>query len=399
MLSTSAFNALLKIVEEPPEHLVFILATTELHKVPATILSRCQRFSFRRIGQENIAARLQYVAYQESIDLTDDAARVIARLADGAMRDGLSLLDQCASATIGELNAARVYDCLGIAGEQSCSEMMGYIAGHDTQSALSLFDRLYAEGKDVAAMLDELACLTRDLCLLKTAPEAGLTMLSGVSDGQDARRLAGRFAAGELTRMMNLLQETLAGFAKGGSRRMEAELCLIKLCQPELMPDAESLSARISRLEDQIHSGNLVVTSAPTVVREAPPPQAKQEAIPAESPAKEEMPVRSEAPVGFFPDLFNALKKEHPGPAFNFSGIRGVLQGDVITLYCGSFSKVELEKPENLQPLTERASGMLKRPVRVIVKDNSPKAENNSRMQDLLAVARENPGTIHIKGE
>ena len=105
MLSISAFNALLKIVEEPPEHLLFILATTELHKVPATILSRCQRFSFRRISQEDIAARLQYVAYQENIDLDDGAARILARMADGGMRDGLSLLDQCASATVGEVTA------------------------------------------------------------------------------------------------------------------------------------------------------------------------------------------------------------------------------------------------------------------------------------------------------
>ena len=139
MLSISAFNALLKIIEEPPEHLLFILATTELHKVPATILSRCQRFSFRRISQEDIAARLQYVAYQEDIDLDDSAARVLARMADGGMRDGLSLLDQCASATTGELNAERVYQCLGIAGEQKCGELMGYIANHDTKSALSLF--------------------------------------------------------------------------------------------------------------------------------------------------------------------------------------------------------------------------------------------------------------------
>ena len=162
MLSISAFNALLKIIEEPPEHLLFILATTELHKVPATILSRCQRFSFRRISQEDIAARLQYVAYQENIDLDDSAARVIARLADGGMRDGLSLLDQCASATTGELTAERVYQCLGIAGEQKCGELMGYIANHDTKKALELFNRLYTEGKDLSAMLDEMACMCRD---------------------------------------------------------------------------------------------------------------------------------------------------------------------------------------------------------------------------------------------
>ena len=124
--------------------MLFILATTELHKVPATILSRCQRFAFRRISQDDIAARLQYVAYQEKIDLDDTAARVLARLADGAMRDGLSLLDQCASATEGELTAERVYTCLGIAGIMECGKLMGYIAEHDTGNALALVDDFVA---------------------------------------------------------------------------------------------------------------------------------------------------------------------------------------------------------------------------------------------------------------
>ena len=141
MLSISAFNALLKIIEEPPEHLLFILATTELHKVPATILSRCQRFSFRRINQEDIAARLQYVSYQENIDLDESAARILARLADGGMRDGLSLLDQCASATTGEVTAEKVYACLGIAGIQDCGKLTEAIANHDAKSALSLLNR------------------------------------------------------------------------------------------------------------------------------------------------------------------------------------------------------------------------------------------------------------------
>ncbi|EJW94315.1 DNA polymerase III subunits gamma and tau, partial [gut metagenome] len=203
-------------------HLLFILATTELHKVPATILSRCQRFSFRRISQEDIANRLQYVAYQENIDLDDGAARVLARLADGGMRDGLSLLDQCASATTGELTAERVYACLGIAGERRCGELMGYVADHDTKKALELFNRLYTEGKDLGALLDELACLTRDLLVLKTAPGAGITMLSGVASDQEALALVKRFSSGELVRIMSLLQATMSGFTRATSRRMDA---------------------------------------------------------------------------------------------------------------------------------------------------------------------------------
>ena len=262
MLSISAFNALLKIIEEPPEHLLFILATTELHKVPATILSRCQRFSFRRITPEDIAARLQYVSYQEGIELDAGAARVLARLADGGMRDGLSLLDQCASATVGELNAQRVYECLGIAGEQTCGQMLAFAADKNTRGALELFNRLYADGKDVAALIDELASLCRDLMILKTAPEAGISMLSGVASDADAKQLVTRFSAGELVRMIGLLQTCAAGFTRSSSRRLDAELCIMNLCDPALQMDAEALNARISKLEEQLRSGNFAMPVA-----------------------------------------------------------------------------------------------------------------------------------------
>ena len=293
MLSISAFNALLKIIEEPPEHLLFILATTELHKVPATILSRCQRFAFRRISQEDIAARLQYVAYQEKIDLDDSAARVLARMADGGMRDALSLLDQCAAATVGELNADRVYDCLGIAGQQKSAEMMTYVARHETQKALSLFNRLYADGKDLAALLDELACLARDLLILQTAGGAGMTMLSGVSEGREAVALSKMISGGELMRILSLLQQTLAGFTRSASRRMDEELCILNMCQPELSLDAQSLNARLTRLEEKIATGALIpATSAAfpasvTVAKEEeelPPPPDDEDLPPENDP-------------------------------------------------------------------------------------------------------------------
>ena len=268
MLSTSAFNALLKIIEEPPEHLLFILATTELHKVPATILSRCQRFSFRRIGQEDIAAQLQFVAYQENIDLDHSAARVLARLADGAMRDALSLLDQCASAVSGELTAERVYACLGIAGERRCAELLDKIARQDTAGAMQLFNRLYTEGKDLSAMLDELASLVRDVLILKTAPEAGITMLSGVAEDGETRALASRISGGELIRMMELLQKTLNLFTRSASRRTDAELCILEMSQPELSQDLSSMNARLTRVEEQLKTGAFVMPQ-----RAAPAPQ------------------------------------------------------------------------------------------------------------------------------
>ena len=412
MLSISAFNALLKIIEEPPEHLLFILATTELHKVPATILSRCQRFSFRRISQEDIAARLQYVAYQENIDMDESAARVLARLADGGMRDGLSLLDQVASATTGELTSESVYACLGIAGEQRCGELMACIADRDTRKALELFNRLYTEGKDLSAMLDELASLTRDLLVLKTAPDAGITMLSGVASDREAVALTGRFSSGELVRMMTVIQETLAGFTRSASRRMDAELCIMNLCQPELSLDAESLNARLTRLEDQLKSGAFVVAAKPQAApvpedddrpplpgdEDAPPPEGEE--VPAPRPA----PEKSVAPAGFWTELMEASRKELKPPAKGFfvaaqnSPLRGALKGDVLELRCANtFVADTVNRPDILEVVTRKASAQLGRPVRVTVVDMSAKPANNPHMEQLMNFGRAHSDIVRIK--
>ncbi len=411
MLSISAFNALLKIIEEPPEHLLFILATTELHKVPATILSRCQRFSFRRISQEDIASRLQYVAYQENIDLDDGAARVLARLADGGMRDGLSLLDQCASATPGELTAERVYACLGIAGEQKCGELMGFIAAHDTKGALELFNRLYTEGKDLGAMLDELACLTRDLLVLKTAGNSGITMLSGVASDQEALTLTKTLSSGELVRMMNLLQSTMAGFTRSASRRMDAELCIVELCQPELSLDLKALNARLTRLEEQIKSGTIAVAAQPK--KQVPPAEdlddGERPPLPGDEDAPPIMdepapPPRNEAPMGFWSDLCAGVRKELKPPAFGFftaapnGPVQGVLMGEKLELRCGNqFVAETLDKPEILEVVSRKASAMLGRPVRAVVVDGSAKPAANPRMEQLLNFGRAHGDIIKIK--
>ena len=412
MLSISAFNALLKIIEEPPEHLLFILATTELHKVPATILSRCQRFSFRRISQEDIAARLQYVAYQENIDLDDGAARVLARLADGGMRDGLSLLDQCASATTGELTAERVYACLGIAGEQKCGELMGYIAAHDTKSALELFNRLYTEGKDLSAMLDEMACLTRDLLVLKTAGGGGITMLSGVASDKETMDLAKKLSSAELVRMMELLQATLASFTRSASRRMDAELCIVELCQPELSLDAKALNARLTRLEEQVKSGSFVV-SAPAEKKQKQPPAEEEDTddrppMPGDedAPPGEEEPAapRDDAPVGFWSDLCGNVRKELKPPISGFfvatpnAPVQGALAGDRLELRCGNdFTAQMLDRPDVLEVVSRKAGVMLGRPVRAVVVDMSAKPANNPRLEQLMNFGRAHSDIVTIK--
>ena len=412
MLSISAFNALLKIIEEPPEHLLFILATTELHKVPATILSRCQRFSFRRISQEDIAARLQYVAYQENIDLDDGAARVLARLADGGMRDGLSLLDQCASATSGELTAEGVYACLGIAGEQKCGELMGYIASHNTKAALELFNRLYTEGKDLGAMLDEMACLTRDLLVMKTAGNAGITMLSGVASDREVLELTKALSSAELVRMMNLLQSTLSGFTRSASRRMDAELCLLEMCQPELNLDAKALNARLTRLEEQLKSGSFVVAAPKQRETKQVPEDLFDDdrpPMPDDADAPPEMeehfqPRPSEAPAGFWPELCGAVRKELRPPVNGFfvatanAPVQGAVQGDRLELRCSNdFIAKMMDKTEILEVVSRKAGAMLGRPVRVTIVDMTAKPSGNPRMEQLMKFGRDHSDIIKIK--
>ena len=413
MLSISAFNALLKIIEEPPEHLLFILATTELHKVPATILSRCQRFSFRRISQEDIAARLQYVAYQENIDLDDSAARVIARLADGGMRDGLSLLDQCASATTGELTADRVYQCLGIAGEQKCGELMGYIAAHDTKRALELFNRLYTEGKDLSAMLDEMACLARDLLVIKTAGNGGITMLSGVASDKEVLELTKQLSSGELVRMMNLIQATMQGFTRSASRRMDAELCILELCQPELSMDAKAINARITRIEEQLRSGAFVASAPQKKTKkevpedaydedELPPLPGDEDAPPMEEEAPQ--PMINEAPMGFWQELTAAARKELKPPAMGFFNanpngpLQGAVVGNKLELRCENrFIADTISKPDILEIVSRKASSLLSRPVQAVVVDLSAKPAGNAKLEQLMNFGKAHPDVVKIR--
>ena len=407
MLSIPAFNALLKIMEEPPEHLLFILATTELHKVPATILSRCQRFAFRRIGQQDICGRLQYVAYQEHIELDAEAAKILARMADGGMRDALSLLDQCASATTGDLTAQRVYDCLGIAGEQRCGELMECIAGQDTRGALERFDRLYAEGKDLAALVDELASLTRDLLVLKTAPDASMAMLSGVEEDGRTLALKDRFSSAELVRIMELLQQTAAQFSRSDSRRMDVELCLMNLCQPELQVDMQALNARLSRMEEQLRSGAVTVRAAAESDRvQTPSPAQPQERMPAQSePEPESEPVPAEElPIGFWADVASAVRQELKPPVSGFfaptpnAPVQCALRGKELALECAvPFVYECVNTPEILQLVAQKAGAKLGYPVRVTAVDRTQQPKNSLPMEGLIQFGRQHGDIIKIQ--
>lgn len=254
MLSASAFNALLKILEEPPGHLMFILATTELQKVPATILSRCQRHIFRRIDTPDIAEYLEYIAKQENFKLSHEAAELIARLADGGVRDALSLLDQCsASATI-DLEA--VYSAMGLAGNRRTAQLMSSILDHDTDKTLRDFNSMWMDGKDPATLLTELSGLLRDTLMTHVAPKGARSLISGGYDDTTLGELSGRMTTEEIICAMETVQKYTASMRESTSPKTTAELCLVSLCDNTMGESIAELRARISRLELQISSGS-----------------------------------------------------------------------------------------------------------------------------------------------
>ncbi len=278
MLSAGAFNALLKTLEEPPEHAIFILATTEVHKLPATILSRCQRFDFGRIPSSDIAARLEYVAEQEQFTITHDAALLIARLADGGLRDALSLLDQCLSRSR-SITVEMVAEATGMAGREHLYALAQAVRQHDGTAALTLLGTLYDGSKDMERLCVELIEFYRNLMVLKSVrkPEALIVVSPG--EMQDLQREADGLSLSDILHIMDVLQSTLDRLKGGVSRRVEMETTLLRLCDPRLDTTPESLLRRIENLEAGITTSQAASVSTPKA-EPTPQPQAESKAEP-----------------------------------------------------------------------------------------------------------------------
>ena len=279
MLSVSAFNALLKILEEPPAHLLFILATTELNKVPATILSRCQRHSFKRLDTETIIARLEYVAGEEKLGLTRGAAALIAGLSEGGMRDALSILDQCSGRE--KIDTDTVYSAMGLAGNRQIAALLRHIANHDTAAALELFTRLWRDGKNPATVLGELSSLQRDLLLRAVAPQGGRELLSGGYDEALLASFDGAFSTAALAANIDLLLRAMSDLRTGQARTV-SELTLVTLCEPGLNDSVPMLRARLEALEDTLARGAALHSPAKKVniIKETTPGQPVPENVP-----------------------------------------------------------------------------------------------------------------------
>ena len=407
MLSTPAFNALLKILEEPPEHLMFILATTELHKVPATILSRCQRFSFRRILPRDIVSRIEYVARAEGIDLRPDGAELLARLSDGALRDALSLLDQCA-ASGGAVDAGSVLETLGLAGNVQTAQMMEFVLRRDAKAALLLLNKLYAGGKDVGAVLGELYTLARDLLISTAAPEGGASLLSGGYDVSTMKNLLALGSGARFIQLSTILQTATAELQYSVNRRTDAELCLLKLCDETLSGDLAALSARIARLEEQLAAGAAFAASpAAQSAPKAPAPEPPHDDVPWEEPPEEEgpppygEPVEPPKPVAapaapaphpsddgdVYAQLMESYKNKLPVFSRAFVGnTKGRVGDHVLTVYCpDEATKKMVDNANVLSVLEEVTSRAVGREVKARVIVGVPQGETkHDPMEDLV---------------
>ena len=273
MLSTGAFNALLKTLEEPPAHVIFILATTEVHKLPATILSRCQRFDFKRIQPETMSVRLKQVAQLEGMELDDDAAILIARIADGALRDGLSILDQCAGRSK-KIDSALVSEVAGLAGREALYKLTDCICTQNSSSAMTVISELYQNSYDMERLCVEMINHLRNFLIVKTVKDSRGLIICTDDEYNSIILSAENFTLENVIFALDLFQDALTKIKTGANARVELEMAFVKLCEPKLDVNIDSLVDRISKLERAANRGvnvsqqSAVVESAKPVVAE-----------------------------------------------------------------------------------------------------------------------------------
>ncbi len=340
MLSSSAFNALLKTLEEPPEHVVFILATTEVHKLPATILSRCQRFDFKRIDPDVIGDRIRYIADKEGFTVTDDAAALIASTADGGMRDALSVLDLCASVSK-EITEDTVVKVCAMAGNEYLLNLADYIKARDCESALLLLNELHNSSVDMLRLLSELTHHYRDLMIAKTVKDKQLPIVCSTKKLALIKEQAEKYDIREILSILEVLQNAAVKM-QGGNHRTEMEMTIIRLCKPQLANDYSSLELRISALESSTASVNIIqkpkakAPEKPTVTEEKMPepeeiPIPEEEYIPKEEPNFEPYETSSNAEDGEvhkWDDILCILRKNSPIIAGVLQGSKAYIEGD-----------------------------------------------------------------------
>lgn len=308
MLSTAAFNALLKLIEEPPPHVIFIFATTETHKVPATILSRCQRFEFRRIDINDSKKRLLNIAEKENVKLSEDAAFLISKISDGGMRDALSLLDQCISVSE-NITADVVRECAGISGSDYLFDISEKIENQDIPSLLKILDELNSRSKNINRLIEELIAHYRILMLLKAGADNSVIRVTD-EELNRYRSAAESYTLGEIMRCISILSEFLGSMGRVVNPLLHAEMCFIKLASPKLDINEEGLNTRIELIEkklEKISSGEI------SIAVNTPAAEVRKETLSSEIKEADPFPVE-EIPLPDYAPIYNenAVPEEKP---------------------------------------------------------------------------------------
>lgn len=370
MFSPNAFNALLKIMEEPPAHVLFILATTEQHKVLPTVLSRCQRFTFKRITADTIAQRLAYVAQEEGVDCTPEAFALIARLANGGMRDALSILDQCIGNAQGKITEQTVEEVIGLADAQAMYDIIRAVANHDTATALETLADLYDNGRDLISVLGELNTYLRDLLVRKTAPDAKLNFLSARYDEEIFSKCAELFTEHELVLALDAIAETLFRISGSLNRRIDAELCLIRLCNPVEQVQAVPAVKPVEKPKP-------VKTPEPK-----PEPKPAPKPDPAWAPAPQ---AKTEDASAIWKNILHTAALA-PGMAPLFASAKATLsEGKLLIEEENPMSRNMMKTPQNREALQKAAEQICGGPVQIQVSEPKQSMVNES----LEALCRE----------
>ena len=405
MLSQGAFNALLKIMEEPPPYVKFILATTEIHKVPATIASRCQRYDFRRIKAEDIASRLKYIAGQEELDLTDDGAAMIAKLADGGMRDAVSLLDQC-SACAETIDAEAVSEAAGVAGRDYLYDILEAVAASDTAKALSVTASLYDMSKDLTRLCEELIMQLRNIMLMKVSPENAGSLIVGMPDEiERLRTIAEESSLEAVMARLEALQECRERMQRVMNKRVEFEMSMIKLCG-NIKESAETIDNseiydKIKKLEDKLNS----VPAMPANAQGS----AEPEVLTARNPVPDTEPqptvdikkLRPEdlVPCDRWEDVMEEFRNVNPAVAGSLDGSQAATAGNIIFITSQNRFFIELfKKKENAVSLGETINRVLGQRFIIRAKCATTVEQQANMAEQLIKKAQESQIETAVEG-
>lgn len=342
MLSQGAVNALLKILEEPPEHVVFILATTEIHKVLPTILSRCQRFDFHRIRSRVIADRLLYIAGQESFSLADDAALLIARLSDGGMRDALSLLDLCASFGT-DITVQAVTQAAGLAGQSHLFEIADAAIARDPAAALTVVGRLSEQSCDFSRLCEQMIGHYRNLMIVKTVREADDLVQGTPEDLERLRTQAGGISLGAIMYALGVLQDAATSLTRTAFKRTELEMAIVRLCDERMGSGLEGVLDRLEKLEKAARLGAVQAPAAPAAQPEASgaadmqpaaPTGAKQVSAAVASKPKPASDAAQVTPFGDWARVLEELAKINAALRGAMNDSRAFVHGEMMLIDC-----------------------------------------------------------------